>query len=177
VFAVGLLAAGTGFIVSGRALAPADTSNARTFRTDPSCTAPLTGAAPSGACSVVAAKVLVAGMRRTGGLSRTHGNTPFVYLHFADGSPHQDDLEGSAGRDFAESVRPGAPARVQLFRGTMVRVASGSSSAETISAPDVSARTDSEMPWVGAVLMVIGGLFAFGGIRSMRRAGSVTPLP
>ena len=169
VFAVGLLALGIAFIVFGRQLAPADTVAAQAFRTDPSCTAPLSAVVPPGNCTVVAATVLVAVMRVGNAMGRTRSRTPYVYLHFADGSTLSDDLEGSDGRDFVQSVHSGAPARAQLFRGKLVRVASGRSTAETISAPDVSAATDAEMPWVGAVLIAVASLFAFAGLRGARR--------
>jgi hypothetical protein len=171
VFAAAFLAVGIMFIVFGRQLAPRDNAAAQVFRTDPSCTAPLTVAAPPGECTVVAATVLVARMRMSNSMGRTRGRTPYVYLHFADGSAHSDDLVGSDGRDFVESVRSGALARAQLFRGTLVRVTSGRSSAETISAPDYSATTDSQMPWVGAVLIAIAALFGYGGFRATRRTG------
>ena len=170
VFAAGLLALGIMFIVFGRELAPRDNAAANAFRADPSCRAELTTVPPPGECTVVAGTVLVAEMR-AGGFGRTRSRTPYVYLRFADGSAHSDDLVGSDGRDFVESVRSGAPARAQLFRGTLVRVASGNSAAETLSAPDVSATADSEMPWVGAVLIAIASLFVFGGLRSARRPG------
>jgi hypothetical protein len=169
VFAAGLLALGIAFIVFGRQLAPGDTAAARAFRTDPSCTAPLSAVAPPGDCTVVTATVLVAAIRMGNSLGRTRNRAPYVYLRFADGSAQTDDLVGSDGRDFVASVRSGAPARAQLFRGKFVRVASGSSAAETISAPDFSAATDSEMPWVGAVLIAIAALFAFFGFRGARR--------
>jgi hypothetical protein len=168
VFAIGFFALGVGFVISGNQLAPRDGAAANAFRTDPSCTAALTAAAPPGDCTVVTATVLVAEMRM-GPWGRPPSRTPYAYLRFADGSMHSDDLDGSDGRDFVESVRSGAPARAQLFRGKLVRVASGSSSAETVSAPDVSATADSEMPWVGTVLIAIAALFAFFGLRGARR--------
>jgi hypothetical protein len=168
VFAVGLFALGVGFMVAGKQLAPRDAAAAKAFRNDPSCAAPLTTVAPPGDCTVVAATVLVAEMRM-GPWGRPPSRTPYVYLHFADGSAHSDDLQGSDGRYFVESVRSGAAARAQLFRGQLVRVASGNATAETVSAPDVSAATDSEMPWAGAVLIAIAALFAFFGFRGARR--------
>src|ERR1700681_235534 len=118
VFAVGLLALGIGFVVFGRQLAPGDTVAAKAFRTDPSCTAPLSAIVPPGDCTVVDATVLVAAVRMGNSLGRTRSRTAYVYLHFADGSAHSDDLVGSDGRDFVQSVHSGAPARAQLFRGT-----------------------------------------------------------
>lgn len=152
------------FVASGLQLAPRDRAAAQAFRTDRSCAVPLSGNPPPGDCTVVAAKVLVAEMR-TGGSGRTRSRAPYVYLRLADGSFQTDDLDGSDGRDFVESVNSGAPARAQLFRGKLVRVASGNSSAETISAPDVSAATDSQMPWVGGGLIVIAALFVFAAVR------------
>jgi hypothetical protein len=167
VVALGLLAIGIMFIASGRQLAPRDRAAAEVFRTDPSCTAALSADAPPGACEVVAAQVLVAEMRMSG-FSRTRSKTPYVYLRFADGTFRNGDLDGSDGRDFVESVKSGAPARAQLFRGTLVRVASGNASAETDAAPDISAAADSEMPWVGGALIAIAALFAFASARALR---------
>jgi hypothetical protein len=167
VVALGLLAFGIMFIAFGRQLAPRDRAAAEAFRTDRSCTAPLSGAAPPGDCTVVAAQVLVAAMR-TGGFGRTRSRTPYVYLRFADGTFRSGDLDGSDGRNFVETVKSGAPARAQLFRGTLVRIASGNASAETDAAPDVSAAADSQMPWVGGALIVIAALFAFAAMRAAR---------
>ena len=157
------------FIASGRQLAPRDRAAAEMFRTDPSCTAPLSADVPPGACKVVAAQVLVAAMR-TGGFARTRSKTPYVYLtsrgrNVSDGPSSTDPTDG----DFVESVKSGARARAQLFRGTLVRVVSGSSSAETDAAPDISAAADSEMPWVGAVLIAIAAVFGFAAVRAARR--------
>jgi hypothetical protein len=175
IVATGLVAFGIMFIWAGRQLAPSDTEAARAFRTDRSCTTPLIAPAPPGNCAVVDATVLVAEMRRGGGFSRTPSYTPVVYLRFADGTMRHDDLDGGDGRYFAESVRSGAPARAQLFRGQLVRVASGDASAETESAPDVSATSDSEMPWVGGSLIAIAALFIFAGVRAAGRAGNAVP--
>lgn len=171
IVAVGLIALGIMFVVFGRQLAPQDSEAAQVFRTDPSCTAALSAVVRPGACNVVDATVLVAAMRRGGGMSRTPSYTPYVYVRLADGTTQHDDLDGSAGRVFVSFVRSGAPARAQLFRGTLARVASGDNLAETESAPDVTATSDSEMPWVGAVLIAIAALFVFGGLRAGRRAG------
>ena len=169
VVALGLLAVGIMFIVFGRQLAPRDRPAAQVFRTDPSCTATLRSDAPPGACKVVAAQVLVAAMRM-GGLGRTRTGTPYVYLRFADGTFANGDLDGSDGRSFVASVKSGAPARAQFFRGTLVRVASGNASAETDAAPDVSAAADSQMPWVGGGLIAVAAVFAFAGARAFRGA-------
>ena len=169
VVALGLLAFGMMFIASGLQLSPRDRAAAEAFRTDRSCTAPLSGDAPPGDCTVVAAQVLTAAMR-TGASGRPPGKTPYVYLRLADGSFQSGDLDGSDGRNFVETVNSGAPARAQLFRGKVVRVASGTSSAETDAAPDIAAATDSQMPWAGGGLIVIAALFAFAAVRAARRA-------
>jgi len=167
--ALGLLALGMMVIASGLQLAPRDRAAAQAFRTDRSCTAPLNADKPPGDCTVVAAQVLTAAMR-TGSSGRPPSKTPYVYLRLADGTFQTGDLDGSDGRNFVETVNSGAPARAQLFRGKLVRVASGNSSAETDAAPDISAATDSQMPWVGGGLIVVAALFAFAGARSVLRA-------
>jgi hypothetical protein len=187
VFAAGFLAVGIGFIAAGRQLGPQDRVTAQVFRTDPSCGASLvavaravaasgnsTTAGPRGNCTVVAATVLAAVNRRNNSFTRTPSYTPVVYLRFPDGTTHDDTLDGLDGRSFVDTVRTGALARAQLFRGTLVRVASGTSTAETTSAPDVNAATDSQMPWVGAGLVVIAGLLTFFGVRGMLRVGGTT---
>jgi hypothetical protein len=175
IVAVGLTALGIAFAMAGIQLAPQDSVAANEFRTDPSCTAAFSGGVRPGACSVVNAMVLVTAERRGGGFTRTPSETPYVSVRYADGTIHQDDLDGGAGTVFALGVHSGAPARVQLYRGTFVRIIAEDTSAETISAPDVNATDDSEMPWVGAVLIVIAGLFVWGGLRAGRRAAAVPP--
>jgi len=176
VLALGLLAFGVMFIASGLQLAPRDRAAAEAFRTDRSCTAPLSAPAPPGNCTVVAAQVLVAAMR-SGSSGRTRSKTPYVYLRFGDGTFRSDDLDGSDGRDFVESVKSGAPARAQLFRGMLVRVSSGNASAETESAPDVAAATDSQMPWLGGGLILAAALFAFAAVRAARRSHGARSAP
>jgi hypothetical protein len=168
VLALLFLAVGMMFIASGIQLAPPDRAAAETFRTERSCVTPLRADAPPGACNVVAAQVVFAAMR-TGSFARTRSKTPYVYLRFADGTTQTVDLVGSDGRDFVETVHAGAPARAQLFHGTLVRVASGNSAAETDAAPDISATADSQMPWAGAVLIAVAAAFAFAAVRSARR--------
>jgi hypothetical protein len=164
--ALGLFPFGVMFIASGLQLAPRDRAAAQAFRTDRSCTARLSRDAPPGECTVVTAQVLVAEMR-TGSSGRPPSKTPYVYLRFTDGTMHRADLDGSDGRNFVETVNSGAPALAQLFRGQLVRVASGSSSAQTDSAPDIGATNDSQMPWVGVGLIAVAALFAFGGSRAL----------
>ena len=172
VFAAGFLAAGIALIVWGRQWAPGADAAATVFRTDRSCTAPLSAVTPPGECTVVAATVVFAGYSVSNSFTRTHTRTPYVYLRFADGRTESNDLVGADGGFFADVVRPGAPARVQLFRGTLVRVASGRAVAETNSAPDGTAQAVSAMPWLGAVLVIIAALFGYGGIRDGKRRAS-----
>jgi hypothetical protein len=167
VVALGLLALGIMFIASGLQLAPRDRAAAAVFRADPSCTASLSARPPPGECTVAIAQVLVAAMR-TGASGRPPSKTPYVYLRLADGTFETGDLDGSAGRNFVETVNSGASARAQLFRGKLVRVVSGSSSAETDAAPDIAAATDSQMPWAGGALIGIAALFAFAAVRAAR---------
>ncbi|HEX3466759.1 MAG TPA: hypothetical protein VHT05_01520 [Candidatus Elarobacter sp.] len=152
VFIALFLVCGIGMIVAGRQLAPTDSVAAQVFRTDPSCAANLSAVKSRGACTVVNAMVLSAEMQYHG-FSRTRARTPVVALRFADGTFHDGVLVGSDGDFFVDSVKSGAPARAQLFHDTLVRVASSGSMAETSDAPDYSAESDSEMPWVGAVLI------------------------
>jgi len=169
VVALGLLAFGTMFIASGLQLTPRDRSAAQAFRTDASCTARLSADVPPGVCTVVVAQVLVAAMR-TGTSGRPPSKTPYVYLRLADGTFQTGDLDGSAGRDFVESVNSGAAARAQLFRGKLVRVASGNSSAETDAAPDIAALNDAQMPWFGSALIAIAAVFGFAAMRALGAA-------
>jgi hypothetical protein len=168
VFALGFLAFGITSIVFGRQQSPDANADATIFRTDPSCAVLTSAVASKGACTVVDATVIVAGKRDNHHFTRVPSYTPYVFLRFADGTTRTEDLDGRDGDWFGDTVRPGAPARVLFFRGTLVRVVSGKTSAETISAPDTTATAVSQMPWLGVVLIVIGGLFAFGGVRSMR---------
>lgn len=165
------VACGVAMIVAGRELAPSDSVAAQTFRADPSCGSNLAAVTKRGACSVVTATVLVAEMRQHGFGGRTRPQTAFVALRFADGTFHDGQLVGSAGDVFVESVQSGAPARAQLFGTTLVRVASSGITAETADAPDYSADTDSEMPWVGVVLILVALLIFAARLRTVRRAG------
>lgn len=161
---------GLTFLWAGRQLAPQSNAAAQVFRSDPSCTADLTARVPQGACTTVAATVLLAEMRTryTGG--KTPVRTPLVHLRYADGTFHDAELDGGGGEVFVYSVRSGALARAQLFRGDLVRVVSGSSSAETVSAPDVDADTVNSMPWAGAVAIVLALLIFFARVYYLRRA-------
>lgn len=166
-----LIALGIMFVLSARELAPRDREEASAFRTDPSCTASLRAAVvPAGQCDVSDVAVLATEMRTSGGVSRTRTTTPYVYVRLADGRSYDEELDGSAGRDFVASVPSGSHARAQRFRGRLVRVSSGNSSAETTSAPDVNAASDAEMPWVGAGLIAVAVLIVLARARAVRRA-------
>jgi hypothetical protein len=151
---------GLASLSAGRQLAPESNAAAQVFRTDPSCAPDLTVRVPPGACKTVAATVLLAEMRLSGN-GKTPVRTPLVHLRYADGTFHDAELDGGSGEVFVYSVRSGALARAQLFRGDLARVTSGTSTAETVSAPDVNAQTVGELPWVGAAA-IVGALLLFG---------------
>jgi hypothetical protein len=165
-----LIAFGLAAVSAGRQLAPESNAAAQLFRSDPSCVDDLTARVPAGACKTVAATVLLAEMH-TSGSGKTPARTPFVHLRYADGTFHDAELDGGAGEVFVYSVPSGALARAQIFRGDLVRVTSGNSTAETVSAPDVNAETVGELPWVGAAAIVSALLIFVARIYVVRRAG------
>lgn len=169
VFPLILVVFGIAMVYAGLQLAPDSNAAAQVFRTDPSCTADLTARVPQGACKTVAATVLLAEMRTTYEGGKMPIRTPMVHLQYADGSFHDAELDPGSDT-FVYSVRPGALARAQLFRGDLVRVTSGNDSAETISAPNVDAKDVNEMPWVGAAAIVIALLIFFLRVYVVRRA-------
>ena len=116
----------------------------------------------------VPATILAAEMRESG-FGRTRVKTPMVALKLADGRIVEDELDGSAGRVFAEGVSSGASGRAQFYRGKLVRVTSGDSTAETLAAPDVAATTDVQMIWSGAVMTLAGALVAVYAALRMRQ--------
>jgi hypothetical protein len=170
VFALIFAAIGIGLIVSGRALSPVDNAAAQVFASDPSCAVSLNTVAGLGNCTVSAATLLGAEVRYHG-FGRTRAKDAYVTVRLADGTIDEAELDGSDGDLFVYSVKSGAPARAQFFHGTLVRVVSGDSLAETVDAPDVSAQADSDMPWVGAALLALASLFVFLGVRALLRPG------
>ncbi len=138
----------------GRQLAPQTNAAAKVFRDDPSCGADLHARTPPGACTTVDAQLLGAEIRKSGN-AKSVVRTTFISVRYEDGTIHEAQLDGSAGDIFPYFVKSGAPTRVQLFRGTIVRVTTGTTSAETIDAPDVNAESVSEMPWVGTIAIVV----------------------
>jgi hypothetical protein len=168
-FPIVLVVLGVMFVSAGRALAPDANAAAQVFRSDPSCAADVTARAPQGACKTVAATVLLAEMRLSGN-GKTPVRTPLVHLRYADGTFHDAELDDGGGDIFVYSVPSGALARAQLFRGDLVRVTSGSDSAETVDAPDVNAETAGEMPWVGATAIVVALLIFIARLYVVRHA-------
>ena len=81
------------------------------------------------------------------------------------------ELDGSSGGTFVYGVASGARARVQYFRGNVVRVTSGTSAAESVDAPDVDADTVGQLPWVGIVAILVAVLMVFARIVVVRRSG------
>lgn len=180
VFAVLAAFFGCGFLLAGSSLGPQDRDAANVFRTDPSCAAAAldaggrTRAVPAGNCTIVGATVVYAVTRVSNNFSRTHAHTPVVEVRYADGSSHQAELDGSAGGIFVDVVHAGAAARVQLYRGTFARIAADGASAETSSAPDVGAKTDTQMLWVGGAMLAFAAFILVMGYRSGRRAAAAS---
>ncbi len=168
--AVALIVAGGLFFWAGKSSGPHDAAEARAFRADPSCNAAAIAAEPPGACTSKPIVVLSAEMRESG-FSRTRTHTPIVAMRFADGTFDEEEVDGSAGNVFVESVRSGAPGRAQLYRGSVVRIVSGEDSAETVTAPDVAAASDTEMVWAGAVMAALAALVLYAGFRAPRPSG------
>ena len=166
-----LIIAGIAFLSAGKQLAPDANSAAQVFRSDPSCTANLDATAPLGACTVVDATVLSAEMRVSGYGGKTRTKKPYAYVRDANGRMSDVELDDSSGGTFVYSVASGARARVQYFRGNVVRVTSGTSAAESVDAPDIDAETVSQLPWVGIVAILVAVLMVLARIVVVRRSG------
>jgi hypothetical protein len=166
-----LILVGIAFLSAGKQLAPDANSAAQVFRSDPSCTANLNVTPPAGACTVVDATVLSAEMRVIGYGGKTRPETPYAYVRDANGRMSDVELDGSSGGTFVYGVASGARARVQYFRGNVVRVTSGTSAAESVDAPDVDADTVGQLPWVGIVAILVAVLMVFARIVVVRRSG------
>jgi hypothetical protein len=167
-----LVLAGVAFLSAGKQLAPDANSAAQVFRSDPSCTANLNVTPPLGACTVVDATVLSAEMRVTGYGGKTRPETPYAYVRDARGRTSDVELDSDSGGVFVYSVSSGARARVQYFRGNVVRVTSGTTSAESVDAPDVDAATVGELPWVGIVAILVAVLMVLARIVVVRRSAA-----
>jgi hypothetical protein len=105
----------------------------------------------------------------TTGTGKTRVHTPKVYLRYADGSFHGAELDGSGASTFVYVVKSGARARAQSFRGTLVRVTSGTDMAETVDAPDVNVETAREMPEVGTIAILFAAFLVVARIVYLRR--------
>jgi hypothetical protein len=165
--AAALIVVGGLFFWAGKSSGPHDAAEAKAFRADPSCSAAAIAAEPPGACTWKPMTVLSAEMRESG-FSRTRTHTPIVAMRFADGTFDEEEVDGSAGNVFVESVRSGAPGRAQVYRGSVVRIVSGEDSAETVNAPDVAASSDTEMVWAGVVMAAIAALVLYVAFRAPR---------
>jgi hypothetical protein len=174
VFALILFAVGAGFIWAGRTGAPSDDAAAKVFASDPSCAESLSRDLPAGACRTFDAMVLGTEARYHG-VGKTRGHDSVVSVRLSDGTIYERDLAGRDGDLFVYAVKSGSPARVQEFRGEIVRIVAGGLTVETMSAPDVSAQADSEMPWAGAGLIAVALLFAFFGVRAALRPSQPAP--
>jgi hypothetical protein len=166
--AAALILVGGLFFWAGKSSGPHDEAQAKAFMQDPSCSAAAIAAEPPGACTSKPVIVLSAEMRESG-FSRTRTHTPIVAMRFADGTFDEEQVDGSAGNVFVYSVRSGAPGRAQLYRGSVVRIVSGDDSAETVTAPDVAASSDTEMVWAGVVMTAVAALVLFATFRTPKR--------
>jgi hypothetical protein len=162
--AAALIVVGGLFFWAGKSSGPHDAAEANAFRADPSCRAAAIVAEPPGACTSKPIVVLSAEMRESG-FSRTRTHTPIVAMRFPDGTFDEEEVDGSGGDVFVESVRSGAPGRAQFYRGSVVRIVSGDDAAETVTAPDVAASSDTEMVWAGVVMTAIAVLILFATFR------------
>ena len=169
VFALLLGAVGAGFVWAGQASAPSDNAAAAVFGSDPSCAASLGRDLPTGQCRTFDATVLGTELRYHG-IGRTRAHDDVVSVKLSDGTIHENDLAGGDADLFVYAVKSGSLARVQQFRGDIVRILAAGLTAETMSAPDVSAQADSEMPWGGAALIAVALIFVFFGVRAARRS-------
>lgn len=174
VFALILFAVGAGFIWAGRTSTPDDDATAKVFASDPSCAASLSRALPAGQCRTFDAIVLGTELRYHG-IGKTRGHDDYVSMRFSDGTFHDSDLIGNDADYFMSAVPSGAPARVQQFRGEIVRIIAAGLTVETMSAPDVTAQADSEEPWAGAALIAVALIFLFFGVRAALRPSQPAP--
>lgn len=163
---------GIGMIVAGFVQAPGDERAAGAFANDPGCRVDLIaggvpGVTAGSACRVVAVQVLDAANRLSGGV-RSKSETPYARLSMPDGSHRETALAGDDGRAFVRQVYAGTPGRVLLFHGQVVRVAANGIAADARSAPGQAARSNAELPWIGAGLIAFG-LFMFWAMRRAQR--------
>ena len=166
-YAIALLTIGFGIAtaISGLTQASRDDRASAEFRSDRGCAVDLAaGDTASGACATVPVRFVYVS---AGALGRSTG-PPFVDIALTGRSPSRAPLVWSAGRRFAEAVRPGTPGRALLFHGAVVRVAANGIAADTQSAPVGMARRDLVLPWVGSAVAVFGLVFLLGTHRLMR---------
>jgi hypothetical protein len=156
---VACLALGLGVAVSAMRVSGADDATARAFRADPSCGADLAAAraAAAGACRVEDAVIESATEFRLGSVRHPHADD---VVAVRIGAVHRRvHLAASNGGTFVHAVAADAPARVQLYGTTIVRIEANGVTAQTLSSPDVAASANAQMPWVGAGIAGIGVVF------------------
>jgi hypothetical protein len=159
---------GLALVVTSLGQHPGDAAVADAFRRDPSCGADLASATAVGACRVEDAAIDEATDFQLGSVRRTHSD--FVVVVHAGDRLRRLHLSGADGRAFVHRVARGASARVQLFRGNVVRIAANGMTAETQAAPDLIASSNGQMPWVGAGIAAVGVLFGLAATSSLRSA-------
>ncbi len=142
------LVAGSLVVTAGLRHSPGDAAAAQAFRSDASCRADLAQPTARGACHVVAATIDEASEFEVGSV-RSRTKEYVVRLRLANGRRVIDHLSGPAGAAFVDKVGPGTAGQALFFHAVLVRVAADGVTAETMSAPDVRASSDSVLPWVG----------------------------
>jgi hypothetical protein len=161
------IAAGLALAVGSLRQRPGGAAVADAFRRDATCRADLPSATVTGACRVESATIDEATEFRLGAVRRKHSD--FVVVLRTGDSVRRVHLSGSDGPAFVHGVPRGAPARVQLFRGTIVRLAANGITAETQAAPDVVASSNGQMPWVGGGIALVGAVFGAAATSLLRR--------
>ena len=154
---------------------PGDAAVADAFRRDASCGTDLASALAAGACRVQDAVIDEATEFHLGSVRRNRDDD-VVVLHAGD-RVLRVHLSGANGPAFVHGVARGMPARVQLFHGTIVRLAANGITAETRAAPDVVASSNGQMPWVGGGIAAVGAVFGLAATSLLRRGGRSAPAP
>jgi hypothetical protein len=144
---------------------PAVAANVAAYRADPACSAPMATAAPGSVCSFADAKI-VAKDPGASGTAKTGGSSPHVTLALAGGSTV---LVTPADDRFIGALTVGEPARVELFKGIVVKVSTASAVTDTNTNPLEIEHTNPILYPIGAVFALAGLVMAFQSIRRSRR--------
>jgi hypothetical protein len=150
---------------------PGDAAVADAFRRDAGCGTDLPSGPAAGACRVQDAVIDEATEFHLGSVRRKHDDD-VVVLRAGDRVRRRVHLSDADGPAFVHGVARGTPARVQLFHGTIVRLAANGMTAETRAAPDVVASSNGQMPWVGGGIAAAGAVFGLAATSLFRRGGA-----